>query len=103
MDLLFTRYASPFVLLDGYISTCHLVEFLDKFEEFKNESLEWEFFIHKLSALDERTWDEFQRDIHHGRPNVKKAERLSDEQIETTIKDSFSIMQNFEIEEGGES
>lgn len=101
MDLLFTRYASPFLLLDGYISSGCFSDFVDKFTEFKNESLEWEYYLHKLGAWDERTFDEFRRDIHHGRPNTK-IERPSDEQIETTISESYDIINNFEIEERGE-
>ena len=45
MDLLFKRYASPFILLDGFIITSSLNNFIDDFLGFINETREWEFFF----------------------------------------------------------
>ena len=60
MDLLFKRYASPFVLLDCLICTNSLSEFIDDLFKFINEEREektqWEFFLHKVY---DKTWKEF--------------------------------------------
>jgi hypothetical protein len=96
MDLLFKEYASPFCLLDQVISSGQLVEFLDVFERQKNERMKWEFYIHKLPPWDERSWNEFSSDIDSGTATIEM-ERPTNEQLETTVKDSYEILNQFEI------
>ena len=60
MDLLFVRYASPFILLDGLIMTNSLNSFVDDFFDFINKEREWEFFLHKVY---DKSWSEFSNDI----------------------------------------
>ena len=60
MDLLFVRYASPFVLLDGLIMTNSLNSFVDDFFDFVKEKSQWEFFLHKVY---DKTWKEFINEI----------------------------------------
>lgn len=98
MDLLFREYASPFILLDKVIGAGQLMDFLEVFDEKQQHNELWEFYIHKLPPWDERTFEQFKHDLHVGKP---KFERPTNEQLETTIKDSYKIMQNFEIKEGG--
>ena len=60
MDLLFTRYASPFLLLDQLILTNSLSGYIDELftiiSEEKQEQTMWEFFLHKVY---DKTWKEF--------------------------------------------
>ena len=62
-------------------------------------------FVLQLSVLllcnkqDERTFEQFKHDLKVG--NKPKCERPTKEQLEATIKDSYKIMQNFEIEKEG--
>ena len=56
MDLLFTRYASPFVLLDGLIISGSFSLFIDDFIDFVSEKVQWDFFLHKIF---DKSWDEF--------------------------------------------
>ena len=64
MDLLFKRYASPFVLLDAFILTNSLNGFVDDFFDFvieeRKEKTEWEFFLHKVY---DKSWSEFSDSI----------------------------------------
>ena len=102
MDLLFTEYASPYLLLDGVIAQGQLCDFLEVFDERMEEKKMWEFYIHKLPPWDERTYDQFRREMKQGRPQIKKIERPSDEVLEATVKQSYEMMKNFEItQEGG--
>ena len=60
MDLLFVRYASPFILLDGLIVTNSLYNFISDFLGFVSEDENWEFFLHKVY---DKSWSEFSNDI----------------------------------------
>lgn len=97
MDLLFHEYASPFLLLDGVIASGRLVEFIDTFERQKVERDKREYYIHKLPPWDERTWDEFCRDVGGHNDNVQGQMDVSPEQLETTIRNSYKMMIGFEV------
>lgn len=99
MDLLFREYASPFLLLDEVIKNGMLNNFLDTFSEKQEEKTRWDLFIHKLGAFDERTWDEFNRDLDRGKP--REINKPSKENLEATVKHSFDMMNHFEPTERG--
>ena len=97
MDLLFKRYADPFSLLDGYIQTSRFCEFIRMFIEQKQEDDKWEYFIHKV-------WDKSYSEFCESLKNSQNLQNMSDEQIETAIRKSMDILNNFkpEQEEGEE-
>jgi hypothetical protein len=99
MDLLAQRYASPCFILDGIIQTGRLLEFVDEFlqitEQEKEDQVNWEFFLHKVF---EGTFNVF---IEEQKIN-KQNQNLSARTIETTIKHSNDILNNFNPEKGGE-
>ena len=95
MDLLFKEYASPFVLLDEVISAGMFTEFLKTFEDQRTERQLWEYYINKLPAWDDRSFDQFKKDITGGKD--QKIERPSDEHLETVVKDSFNMINNFRL------
>lgn len=97
MDLLFREYADPFSLLDQVIRCGRLIEFLQTFYKKHDEKLRWEFYINKLSPLDERSWDEFNHDLDFG-TTIEQQERPSDEEIAETVKHSYGMMKNFKPE-----
>ena len=89
MDLLFKRYASPFLLIDQLILTNGLDKFIDdlfKFmEEEKQEQTKWEFFLHKIY---DKSWKEFCNEI-----DVSNVE--NDVDIAETLNNSKNILNNF--------
>ena len=96
MDLLFKRYASPFLFINEMIRTgqfCDFViNFIETLNEEKNEKAEWEFFLHKVW---EKSFAEFKESIQIEQDN----RNMSASDIETTIKQSQNILANFNPEE----
>ena len=85
MDLLFTRYASPFILLDGLILTNSLNSFVDDFFDFINKEREWEFFLHKVY---DKSWSEFSNDI-------EQSENQKPIDLGATLMKSKNMLNNF--------
>ena len=89
MDLLFTRYASPFVLLDGLILTNSLNNFVNDFfnivNEERKEKSQWEFFLHKVY---DKSWNEFVNDI-------ETSENQTPIDLGATLVKSKNMLSNF--------
>ena len=89
MDLLFSRYASPFVLLDTFLLTNSLSDFIDDMfkliNEERKEKTQWEFFLHKVY---DKTWKEFIDEI-----NISNEEKEID--LGATLKKSKNMLKNF--------
>ena len=89
MDLLFSRYASPFVLLDGLIITNSLNSFVDDFFDFvieeRKEKTEWEFFLHKVY---DKSWSEFS-------DSIKQSDNQEPINLGATLLKSKNILNNF--------
>ena len=89
MDLLFVRYASPFVLLDGLILTNSLNNFVDDFFDFiieeRKEKSEWEFFLHKVY---DQSWSDFVKEI-------EQSENQKPIDLGATIVKSKNMLNNF--------
>ena len=85
MDLLFKRYASPFVLLDNLIATASLSAFIDDFFKFAGEENKWQFFLHKVF---DKSWKEFCEEID----SANKTEKID---LGATIKKSYDMLNNF--------
>ena len=88
MDLLFKRYASPFSLLDGYIQTSRLREFIDAMCKQKAEDDRWEYFLHKV-------WDQNYPDFVKSTQTAQTLHNMSEKDVEKTIQESMNILQNF--------
>ena len=85
MDLLFKRYASPFVLLDSLILTNSLNSFIDDFIDFVKEDNEWEFFLHKVY---DKSWGEFS-------DSIKQSNDQTPIDLGATLNKSKNILNNF--------
>lgn len=85
MDLLFHRYASPFLLLDQIIPSGDLSDFISTVWEIRDEEMQWQYF---LSKVFDKSFDDF-------REALKSQKVMSQEEIETTIQDSMNIMNSF--------
>ena len=86
MDLLFTRYASPFLLLDQLILTNSLSGYIDDLftiiSEEKQEQTMWEFFLHKVY---DKTWKE----------ETKISNDTKDVDLGETVLKSKTMLSNF--------
>lgn len=91
MDCLFERYGNPFLFIDTLIMSGRFTDFVLEFLEIQNEKMMWEFFLHKVY---DKSFDEFKESITANKP-------VSKEQLETTVKDSKSILNSF-VPNGGE-
>ena len=85
MDLLFHRYASPFLLLDQIIPSGDLSDLISTVWEIRDEEMQWQYF---LSKVFDKSFDDF-------REALKSQKVMSQEEIETTIQDSINIMNSF--------
>ena len=85
MDLLFVRYASPFVLLDGLIMTNSLNSFVDDFFDFVKEKSQWEFFLHKVY---DQSWSDFVKEI-------EQSENQKPVDLGATLVKSKNMLNNF--------
>ena len=97
MDLLHTRYASPFPFVDMYISSGRFDEFTNSLIKTVNEEreakAEWEFFLHKVF---DQSFDDFKEEIRITNEN----KNMSEHDMETIIKQSMNILNNFNPERG---
>ena len=85
MDLLFVRYASPFVLLDGLILTNSLNNFVYDFFDFINEERNWEFFLHNVY---DQSWSDFVKEI-------EQSENQKPIDLGATLVKSKNMLSNF--------
>lgn len=85
MDLLFSRYASPFLLLDQIIPSGDLSEFISTIWKIKDEEMQWQYFLAKVF---DKSFDKFKDALKPQKP-------MSKEEIETTVKTSMAMMQSF--------
>ena len=99
MDLLFKRYASPFLLLDAAIASGRLCEFIENFLETfqteREEKTQWEFFLHRVY---EKSYAEFKEELEIDKNN----RTMSRESMEAIVKHSLEMMNNFNPTERGD-
>lgn len=84
MDLLFSKYASPFLFVDSMISNGRFSDLIDTIWEAENDKRNWEFFLHKVHDI---SYSEFLESIN-GNPEPT-------EPLETTVKNSADILNGF--------
>ena len=98
MDLLFKRYASPFIFLDGVLRTGGFCDFIDNFtatiQEETEEQRLWEYFLLRVW---EGSFEDFKANIKNNEKNVN----MSVNEIETTVNHSLNILNNFNPEKEG--
>lgn len=85
MDLLFHRYASPFLLLDQIIPTGDFSEFVTTFLKINDEETQWQYFLAKVF---DKSFDDFVE-------SLKPQQGMTKKELGTTINDSMEMIQNF--------
>lgn len=85
MDLVFHRYASPFLLLDEVVKTGNLSEFISILWDTVQEEQQWQYFLAKVF---DKSFDDFKESIKPQQPISKK-------ELEATVKESLDMMNTF--------
>lgn len=88
MDLLFSKYASPFPLLDGFIQTSRFCEFVRAFVKQKIEDDRWELYLHKV-------WDKSFAEFCQSLDTTEDEQDMSEDDMEATIQKSMNILGSF--------
>ena len=100
MDLLFSRYADPFLFINGMIKSGRFCFFVNSFlKQINGETEEkalWEFYLH-------RVFEGSFADFRDGIENDKFNRLMSETAMETTLKHSMDILRNYSPERGGEA
>lgn len=86
MDLLFKRYASPFLLIEQMIAINSFSDFVTKLMDLNDEDILWEFFLHKY--MGEQSYSEWKESLESKEVSVEEAEKI--------ISNSFDILNSFE-------
>lgn len=98
MDLLFKRYANPFLFMNGMIQTGRFTEFVENLtataSKEKNDQHLWEYYLFRVW---EGSFDAFKKGIEAD----AKISAMSVNEIETTVQYSMNILQNFNPEKKG--
>ena len=85
MDLVFHRYASPFLLLDQIIDTDGLSEFVSMVWDVTVEEQQWQYFLAKV----------FDKSFEDLKKTVKPQKPISPKELETTINESMDMVNSF--------
>lgn len=84
MDLVFHRYASPFLLLDQVVRNDELSEFVNMLWDVTEEEREWEYFLAKVF---DKSFADFKESV--------KPQPISKKELETTVNESWNMMNTF--------
>lgn len=85
MDLVFHRYASPFLLLDQVVGNDELSEFVNMLWDVTEEEREWEYFLAKV----------FDKSFEDFKQSVKQQPPVSKKELETTVRESLDMVNTF--------
>ena len=95
MDLLFSRYASPFILLDSLIECNRLYDFIATIYERNNDDKEWQLYLSVIStyifsgkAISYNEFKQLNRE-------PKQDEKMTEDEIGAILKESENILDNF--------
>lgn len=98
MDLIFHRYADPYTLLDTMIENRSFDEFVCTFVRIDDDDKLWDMYIHK--CWENISFNAFKAKIYgvisgDGSQQNRSGAFESRDELEATIKDSMSIIENF--------
>ena len=85
MDLLFEKMANPFVLIDELLLNGDFFDWVVEFVNEENERQIWEMWLHKV----------FDKSFADFRNSVMQTNQINDEDLETTVMNSKSILNGF--------
>lgn len=90
MDLLFKRYANPFLFVDQMILIGQFSKFVTEIIEKDADDNLWRFFIHKVEG---QTFYEWKESLVG---QISESSTMTKNEFETTVNKSFDILNGFE-------
>lgn len=91
MDLLFKKYASPFILLDMMLQLDRLDEFVTTLINEENEQKLWELYLHH--GWLNKSFEDFKKEVLV--PAANTSNKANEKEIEATINHSKEILNSF--------
>jgi hypothetical protein len=95
MDLVYKRYSNPMELIDNMISLSNFSEFISELAD--NVSDEKLYDIWKSKVYD-KSYADFKNEMMakwKKNTGIETSETMTDEEMETTINDSYEILNSF--------
>lgn len=95
MDLIYKRYSNPMELIDNMISLSNFSEFISELAD--NVSDEKLYDIWKSKVYD-KSFADFKNEMMakwKKSTGIETSETMTDEEMETTINDSYEILNSF--------
>ncbi len=90
MDLLFSRYASPHLLIDTVVEYGRFQHFVSEMFEAENDRIQWEYWLHRIYG---KSYAEYREDVEeHGRSYA-----MTDGQVKAQLQSARSILRGFKI------
>jgi len=86
MDLLFSRYASPFALLDPIVASGDLSQFVSEIWDIVEEEKEWQYFLHKI----------FDKSFSEFRESIKPQTRESRKEFAKDLGETLDFLNDFD-------
>lgn len=86
MDLLFKRYANPYLFLNEVIEQNRLVEFIYSFAEVKREDELIDIWLHKIQN---KTFSEFKNSV------IKSTTKINGQNLKAIISKSNDMLNGF--------
>lgn len=85
MDLLFKRYASPYLLVDELLKVGQFADFTKEIDVLYDDDKMWSYWMHNVRGQTFAEWKQ----------SLSGQATVTTDNFETTINDSFDIIQGF--------
>lgn len=95
MDLVFKRYASPFLFLNSLIENNNFSEGIIELLKAEKDEKWWEMYLATLPLNDKPFIEWKNEQIYGNRKGVNTFKELNKDEIETAVKNANSILDNF--------
>lgn len=98
MDLLCSRYASPFSFIDSMLKLGTFSEGVRTLVEQDNEKKMWELYLHSNPYIaPHKSFADWKNQVN---TNTQHSKALSKEEVKATVEMSQNILNNFQMKVG---
>ncbi len=90
MDLLFSRYASPYLLADAVITYGRFQHFIIGMFDKEDDRVQWEYYLHRVYG---KSFAEYREDIKE----LGRSYAMTNGQVAAQLKEAGNILHGFKI------